>query len=246
MAMPFDDWLMKHILALAARGCSRRRIPNAELVSFRGTGLGTLLIKYFAVVGESPETAGCLSAALGGAANNRRRRRLLLNVVSQISGIGTLMTGINFRTTIMKMRAPGMGFTCDCRLFWLDGVASKTLLISRGLPVWTENLAMLLLDRVISASHPFFTGDGGKGPMMLHVKPVFGVGGATPRFLHPDPPAFRDLRKGGRYLSGQASRLSLDVAPPWRSACSPSCWLHHFFSPMGAQRRRHGFSGVMT
>ena len=28
----------------------------------------------------------------------------------QISGIGTLLTGINFVTTILKMRAPGMGY----------------------------------------------------------------------------------------------------------------------------------------
>ncbi len=44
----------------------------------------------------------------------------LYNLGIQISGVATLMTGVNFFTTILKMRAPGNGHDADARLH-LDG-----------------------------------------------------------------------------------------------------------------------------
>ena len=47
----------------------------------------------------------------------------------QISGVGTLMTGINFVTTILKLRAPGMGYS-RMPVFCWTALASNLLIIA--------------------------------------------------------------------------------------------------------------------
>ena len=65
----------------------------------------------------------------------------------QISGIGTLLTGINFVTTILKMRAPGMSYMRMPVFCWT--AFATNLLIVAAFPVLTAVLAMLLLDRYL-------------------------------------------------------------------------------------------------
>ena len=64
----------------------------------------------------------------------------------QIAGLGTLMTGINFITTIMKMRAPGMTLFKMPMFTWSALIAN--LIIVFAFPVLTVALAMGTMDRL--------------------------------------------------------------------------------------------------
>ena len=56
----------------------------------------------------------------------------------QISGVGTLMTGINFVTTILKMRAPGMTYMRMPMFCWT--ALASNLLIVAAFPILTATL----------------------------------------------------------------------------------------------------------
>ena len=80
----------------------------------------------------------------------------------QISGIGTLLTGVNFVTTILKLRAPGMTYFRMPVFCWTALAAN--LLIVAAFPILTATFVMLLLDRYLGMH--FFTNDAGGNQMM--------------------------------------------------------------------------------
>ena len=63
----------------------------------------------------------------------------------QVSGLGTLLSGVNFFVTIIKMRAPGMKLM-DMPIFTWTSLCTAVLIIA-SFPVLTGTLAMLTLDR---------------------------------------------------------------------------------------------------
>jgi len=71
----------------------------------------------------------------------------------QLAGIGTLMTGINFLTTIVNMRAPGMSWMRLPLFTWATFITS--VLIVFAFPPLTVNLFLLMFDRLAGAT--FFT-----------------------------------------------------------------------------------------
>src|ERR1700692_1798827 len=89
----------------------------------------------------------------------------------QISGIGTLLTGVNFVTTILKLRAPGMTYF-RMPVFCWTALASNLLIVA-AFPVLTATFLMLLLDRYLGMH--FFTNDAG-GNQMMYVN-LFWAGG---------------------------------------------------------------------
>ncbi len=76
----------------------------------------------------------------------------------QIAGIGTLLSAVNLVTTILKLRAPGMGYTRMPVFCWTALAANLSILAA--FPVLTATLAMLSLDRYLGFH--FFTNDGGR------------------------------------------------------------------------------------
>ena len=80
----------------------------------------------------------------------------------QIAGIGTLLSGINFIATIVKMRAPGMTMM-KMPIFCWTALCTNILIVA-AFPVLTATLVLLTLDRYIGTH--FFTSDGGGNPMM--------------------------------------------------------------------------------
>ncbi|MEP6710344.1 MAG: cbb3-type cytochrome c oxidase subunit I, partial [Candidatus Saccharibacteria bacterium] len=80
----------------------------------------------------------------------------------QIAGVGSLLSGINFLTTILKMRAPGMTMMKMPIFAW--SVLVTTILIIFAFPILTATLGMLSLDRLMGMH--FFTSDFGGNPMM--------------------------------------------------------------------------------
>jgi cytochrome c oxidase subunit 1 len=79
-----------------------------------------------------------------------------------ILGLSSLMGSINYITTIINMRAPGMTFFRLPLTIWSLFIVAILLLLA--LPVLTSALAMLLLDRMAGTS--FFLPAGGGEPLL--------------------------------------------------------------------------------
>ncbi len=89
----------------------------------------------------------------------------------QISGIGTLIGGINFLVTIINMRAPGMSFMRMPMFTWSIFVTSALILFA--FPALTVGLAALMFDRLFSAN--FFNPEmGGNAVLWEHIFWIFG------------------------------------------------------------------------
>ena len=79
-----------------------------------------------------------------------------------ISGASSMMGAINYITTIINMRAPGMSYFRMPLTVWSLFVTAILLLLA--LPVLTSALAMLLFDRMAGTS--FFLPEGGGEPLL--------------------------------------------------------------------------------
>ncbi|MGH8009024.1 MAG: cytochrome c oxidase subunit I, partial [Candidatus Binatia bacterium] len=79
-----------------------------------------------------------------------------------ILGISSLMGSINYITTVINMRAPGMTWFRLPLVIWSLFITAVLLLLA--LPVLTAALAMLLFDRTMGTS--FFLPEGGGEPLL--------------------------------------------------------------------------------
>ena len=158
----------------------------------------------------------------------------------QISGLGSLLSGINFLVTIIKMRCPGMTLMRMPMFAWT--VLGSMSLVVFAFPLLTVSLTLLSLDRVLGMH--FFTGDMG-GNMMMYVNLIWAWG-------HPEVyilvlPAFGIFSEvvpvfSGKKLAGYTSMVYSVIAI---SVLSFTVWLHHFFT-MGAGAAVNTFFGIMT
>jgi cytochrome o ubiquinol oxidase subunit 1 len=158
----------------------------------------------------------------------------------QIAGIGSLLSGINFFVTIIKMRAPGMKLMKMPIFVW--SVLASTSLIMFAFPILTATLGMLSLDRLMGMH--FFTSDGGGNPMM-YINLIWAWG-------HPEVyilvlPAFGVFSEVVATFSGKRlfGYTSMVVALAAITFLSFTVWLHHFFT-MGAGADVNTFFGIMT
>lgn len=158
----------------------------------------------------------------------------------QVSGAGTLLTGINFIVTILKMRCPGMTLLKMPLFIW--SVFTSMILVVFAFPILTATLAMLSLDRLMDMH--FFTSDFGGSPMM-YVNLIWAWG-------HPEVyililPAFGIFSEVVATFSEK--RLFGYVSMVWAifaiTLLSFLVWLHHFFT-MGAGPNVNAFFGFMT
>ena len=158
----------------------------------------------------------------------------------QIAGIGSLASGINFMTTILKMRAPGMNMMKIPMFAW--SVLGSMTLVAFAFPILTVTLALLFLDRTMGMH--FFTAGGG-GNAMMYVNLIWAWG-------HPEVyilvlPAFGIFSEivptySRKRLFGYASMVWAIWAIVFLSFI---VWLHHFFT-MGAGANVNAFFGIMT
>jgi len=158
----------------------------------------------------------------------------------QISGIGSLLSGINFLTTILKMRAPGMTFM-KMPIF-VHSVFASMVLVAFAFPILTATLGMLSLDRLLGMH--FFTSELGGNPMM-YINLIWAWG-------HPEVyililPAFGIFSEivptfSRKKLFGYTSMVWAIGAIAFLSFI---VWLHHFFT-MGAGANVNAFFGIMT
>jgi cytochrome o ubiquinol oxidase subunit 1 len=158
----------------------------------------------------------------------------------QISGIGSLLSGVNFLTTIFTMRRKGMTLMKMPIFVW--SVVGSMLLVVFAFPILTATLGMLSLDRTIGTH--FFTSDMGGNPMM-YVNLIWAWG-------HPEVyililPAFGIFSEivpvfSRKKLFGYTSMV---IALMAITLLSFTVWLHHFFT-MGAGANVNAFFGIMT
>jgi cytochrome o ubiquinol oxidase subunit 1 len=238
-AMPLMIGLMNFVVPLQL-GVRDVAFPTLNSTSFWMTATGALLVNISLVVGEFARTGWVAYPPLSestyspGVGVDYYLWSLL------ISGTGTLMTGINFVTTILKIRAPGMTYTRMPMFTWTALAAN--LLIVAAFPVLTATLAMLALDRYLGFH--FFTDTAG-GNMMMFINLIWAWG-------HPEVyilvlPAFGIFSEifstfSGKPLFGYRSMVMATMAI---CLISFTVWLHHFFT-MGAGADVNAAFGIAT
>ncbi|MEK4178769.1 cytochrome c oxidase subunit I [Aeribacillus sp. FSL K6-1121] len=89
----------------------------------------------------------------------------------QISGIGTLIAGINFIVTIINMRAPGMTYMRMPLFTWTTFVSSSLILFA--FPPLTVGIALLMFDRLFGGNF-FNPALGGNTIIYEHIFWIFG------------------------------------------------------------------------
>ena len=107
VAMPFMIGLINIVVPLQL-GVRDVAFPTLNSVSFWLTATGALLINLSLVIGEFARTGWLPYPPLSGIAYSPGVGVDYYLWSLQISGVGTLLTGVNFVTTILKIRAPGM------------------------------------------------------------------------------------------------------------------------------------------
>src|SRR5437762_12458274 len=140
-------------LQLAVRD---RAFPTLNSIAVGLTASGILLINISLAVGEFAKTGWVAYPPLSELQFSPGVGVDYYLWALQISGIGTLLTGINFVTTILKVRAPGMSYM-RMPVFCWTALASNLLMVA-AFPVLTATFAMMLLDRYLGFH--FFSIDG--------------------------------------------------------------------------------------
>jgi cytochrome o ubiquinol oxidase subunit I len=239
VAMTFVIGLMNFAVPLQL-GVRDVAFPVLNSVSFWLTATGVLLVNLSLFVGEFARTGWLAYPPLSELAYSPGVGVDYYLWSLQISGLGTLLSGINLTTTILKLRAPGMGYR-RMPVFCWTALASNLLIVA-AFPVLTATFAMLLLDRY--CGFHFFTNDHGGNPMMyvsliwiwghpevyILILPCFGVFSEVVATF------------SGKPLFGYRSMVMATMAI---CVLSFMVWLHHFFT-MGAGADVNAFFGVMT
>jgi len=239
LAMPFLSGLMNIIVPLQI-GARDVAFPFLNSVSFWLTVAGTMLIMVSLGVGEFSRAGWSGYAPLTELAYSPDTGVDYWMWSIQIAGLGTLLTGINFLVTILKMRAPGMTLM-RMPLFTWTAVFTNVLIIF-SFPVLTVALALLTLDRYLGMH--FFSNDMG-GNMMMYTN-LFWTWG------HPEVyivilPAFGIFSEvvstfSRKKLFGYGSLVYATAAIMFLSF---AVWVHHFFT-MGASVNVNIFFGIST
>jgi cytochrome o ubiquinol oxidase subunit I len=238
-AMPLVVGLMNFVVPLQL-GVRDVAFPTLNNVSFWLTASGALLVNMSLVIGEFARTGWLPYAPLSEKAYSPGVGVDYYLWAVQIAGVGTLMTGVNLVTTILKMRAPGMSYLRMPMFCWTSLAAS--MLIVAAFPILTATLAMLTLDRYLGFH--FFTNEAGGNPMMfwnliwawghpevyILVLPAFGIFSEIFATFS-SKPLFG-------YRSMVAATLFITVV-------SFAVWLHHFFT-MGAGANVNAAFGIAT
>jgi cytochrome o ubiquinol oxidase subunit I len=238
-AMPILIGLMNFVVPLQL-GVRDVAFPTLNSTSFWLTATGALLVNISLVVGEFARTGWVAYPPLSELSYSPGVGVDYYLWALLISGTGTLMTGINFVTTILKIRAPGMSYTRMPMFTWTALAAN--LLIVAAFPVLTATLAMLALDRYLGFH--FFTNSGG-GNMMMFINLIWAWG-------HPEVyilalPAFGIFSEifstfSSKPLFGYRSMVMATMAI---CLISFTVWLHHFFT-MGAGGDVNAVFGIAT
>ncbi len=239
MAMPFLTGLVNLIVPLQI-GARDVAYPFLNSLSFWLFVSGVVLIMLSLFVGEFAQTGWLAYPPLSELEYSPGVGVDYYIWALQLSGLGTLLTGVNFIVTIMKMRAPGMTLMRMPIFTWTALITN--ILIVAAFPILTVSLALLGADRYLGTH--FFTNDGG-GNAMMYINLIWIWG-------HPEVyilvlPAFGIYSEviatfSRKKLFGYTSMV---YATGCIGVLSFVVWLHHFFT-MGAGANVNAFFGITT
>ncbi|SDN01375.1 cytochrome aa3-600 menaquinol oxidase subunit 1 [Fictibacillus solisalsi] len=239
MAMPFMFALFNIVIPLQI-GARDVAYPFLNAMSFWLFFFGALLFNLSFVIGGSPDAGWLSYPPLSELAGSPGPGQNFYIWGIQISGIGSLATGINFLVTILKMRAPGMKLMQMPLFTW--SVLSSCITIIFAFPVLTVTLALLFVDRFFGAH--IFTAASGGNPMMyvnliwmwghpevyIVVLPAFGI--------YSEIVSTFSKKKIFGYKSMVFSMIIISVLGYFT-------WVHHFFT-MGAGADVNTFFAITT
>jgi cytochrome o ubiquinol oxidase subunit I len=239
VAMPFMIGLMNFVVPLQL-GVRDVAFPTLNSVGFWLTATGALLVNISLVVGEFARTGWLPYPPLSELAYSPGVGVDYYLWSLEISGIGTLVAGINLVTTVLKIRTKGMNLLRMPMFCWTT--LATNLLIVAAFPILTATLAMLLLDRYLGFH--FFSNEAG-GNVMMFMNLIWAWG-------HPEVyilvlPAFGIFSEvistfSGKPLFGYRSMVAATMAI---CILSFMVWLHHFFT-MGAGADVNAIFGIAT
>ncbi|CAM4328684.1 cbb3-type cytochrome c oxidase subunit I [Paenibacillus alkaliterrae] len=239
MAMPLMFGLFNIVVPLQI-GARDVAFPFLNSLSFWMFFFGAMLFNVSFIIGGSPDAGWLAYPPLSQLSGSPGLGQDFYIWGIQISGIGSLATGINFVVTILKMRAPGMKLMQMPMFVW--SVLSSCITIMFAFPILTVTLFLLFLDRYLGAH--FFTLDGGGNPMMyinliwmwghpevyIVILPAFGI-------FSEIVSAFSKKKLFG-YKSMVFALMSI-------SFFSFFTWAHHFFT-MGSGANVNAFFALTT
>lgn len=239
MAMPFMVGLMNIVVPLQI-GARDVAFPFLNSLSFWLFVVGVALMNISLAVGEFAQTGWLAYPPLSGIEYSPGVGVDYWIWSLQISGLGTLLTGVNFLVTILKMRAPGMTLMKMPVFTWT--ALCTNILILAAFPVLTATIALLTLDRYLGTH--FFTNELG-GNQMMYVNLIWIWG-------HPEVyililPAFGVFSEVVATFTKKKlfGYTSLVWATAVITILSFIVWLHHFFT-MGAGANVNAFFGIAT
>ncbi|WP_134701831.1 cytochrome aa3 quinol oxidase subunit I [Ammoniphilus sp. YIM 78166] len=239
VAMPFLIGIMNVIVPLQI-GARDVAFPQLNALSFWLFLSGAALFNISFVVGGSPDAGWTSYFPLAGKEFSPGIGNNYYAVALQIAGIGTLMSGINFIVTVLKMRTKGMTLMKMPMFTWTSFVTS--IIIVAAFPIFTVALALMTLDRLYGTH--FFTLSGG-GMDMLWAN-LFWLWG------HPEVyivalPAFGIFSEvistfSRKTLYGYKTMVYSIVAI---AGLSMVVWVHHFYT-MGSGPAINSFFSITT
>ncbi|MGV7244451.1 cytochrome o ubiquinol oxidase subunit I [Caballeronia sp. M23-90] len=239
MAMAFMIGLMNIVVPLQI-GARDVAFPFINSLSFWMTAVAAILINVSLVIGDFAQTGWLAYPPLSELQFSPGVGVDYYLWSLQLSGIGTLLTGVNFFVTIIKMRAPGMTYM-KMPVFTWTSLCSNVLILAT-FPILTATLALLALDRYLGMH--FFTNDAG-GNAMLYLNLIWAWG-------HPEVyilvlPAFGIYSE---VVATFAKKPLFGYKTMVYATCSIMVlsllvWLHHFFT-MGSGANVNAFFGIMT
>ncbi|MDN0084764.1 cytochrome o ubiquinol oxidase subunit I [Crenobacter sp. SG2305] len=239
VAMPLITGIMNFVMPLQI-GARDVAFPFLNNFSFWMTVSGAVLVMLSLFVGEFARTGWLAYPPLSDIVASPDAGVDYYIWALQIAGVGTLLSGINLLTTIIKMRAPGMTLM-RMPIFTWTALCTNVLIVA-AFPVLTAALALLALDRYVGTN--FFTTILGGNAMMyvnliwiwghpevyILILPCFGIySEVTSTFCR-------------KRLFGYASMVYATVVI---TVLSYLVWLHHFFT-MGSGASVNSFFGITT
>ncbi|HCJ1101375.1 TPA: cytochrome o ubiquinol oxidase subunit I [Legionella pneumophila] len=239
VAMPLVFALLNMIVPLQI-GTRDVAYPYLNSLSFWLTFVGAMLCNISLVVGQFASTGWLAYPPLSELYYSPDVGVDYYIWSLQISGVGSLLAGINFIATILKMRCKGMTLMKMPVFVW--SALCAMILVALAFPVLTVTLALLSLDRMLDM-HFFSDFAGGNSMMYINLIWVWG---------HPEVyililPVFGIFSEVVATFSQK--KLFGYTTMVWAIAMitllSFLVWLHHFFT-MGAGADVNSFFGIAT
>src|SRR3989338_3379459 len=239
MAMPLMFGLLNLAVPLQI-GARDVAFPYLNSLSLWLTVVGAVLVNISLVIGKFAATGWLAYPPLSGIVYSPGVGVDYYIWALQISWVGSLLSGINFAVTILRMRCPGMTMMKMPVFCWTALCAM--ILVILAFPILTATLGMLFLDRFFGM-HFFTSGFGGNA--MMYVNLIWAWG-------HPEVyililPAFGVFSEVvatfcKKKLFGYTTMVWATIAITFLSFV---VWLHHFFT-MGAGADVNAFFGIAT